>query len=100
MVQIKTVLIVAMVYYVSFLIGRYGRFKDLSLESSDEHLFWRCLVWISWLLYPLLMPMFILAYLCVELARKVTRAIEDSRRYKYGKKYYKTQGKYHDGQRR
>ena len=100
MIKLSTVLIIALVYYVSFLIGRYNRFKDLSLESSNEHLFWRCLVWVSWLLYPLLLPMFILVYLGVELARKATRAIEDSRRYKYGRKYYKNQGKYHDDQRR
>ena len=98
MIEIKKVLLIALVYYVSFLIAQYNKFKGISVEYREDTLFWRILVWVAWFMYPIWLPVFVVLYLFIEFCRKVTRVYEDSRRYKYNLNSAKVQRKYRHGQ--
>lgn len=100
MIEIKTVMWIVLVYYVSFLIAQYNKFKGISIEHRNDTAFWRMLVWVAWFMYPLWLPMFVFLYLLIEFCRKVTRVYEDSQRYKCGLNSAKAQRKYHHGHRR
>lgn len=100
MVEIKTVIIVAAVYYFSWLVVQHNKFKGLSIEYSDDTLFWRVLVWVAWSLIPLIVPLIAFLHILIETYRKVCRAFEDNRRCKYSLKDGRTPRRYRHGHRR
>lgn len=100
MIEIKTVIIIAAIYYISWLIAQYDKFDGISVGYRDESAFWRALVWISWFLMPLVLPFFVVLHLVIELAKKAKRVYEDHQRCKYSLNSYKTQRKYQKSQRK
>jgi hypothetical protein len=99
MVEIKTVMIVAAVYYFSWLVAQYNKFKGISVEHINDTTFWRVLVWIAWFLMPLILPLIVAIHLIIETHRKVCRAFEDNRRCKYSLKDGRTPRRYRHGHR-
>ena len=100
MIEIKTIAIVAMIYYVSWLIAQYNKFKGISIENRNETAFWRVLVWIAWFLMPLILPIIVVLYLIIETSKKITRMVEDANRYKCGLRDGRTPRRYRYDKRR
>lgn len=100
MIETKTVVIVAVIYYISWLIAQYNKFQGISIEYRNETSFWRVLVWIAWFLMPLILPLIVVLHLIIEVSKKITRMVEDANRYKCGLKDGRTPRRYRHGHRR
>lgn len=94
MIETKTAVIIAVIYYVSWLIAQYNKFKGISIENRNETVFWRVLVWIAWFLMPLIIPLIVVLHIIIEISRKITRVYEDSQRYEYSRTHRKLQERY------
>ena len=100
MIETKTVIIVAVIYYISWLIAQYNKFQGISIEYRNDAAFWRVLVWVAWFLMPLILPLIVVLHLIIEVSKKITRIAEDAERYKYSQNQNKAQERYRHGQRR